>query len=61
MDSLAPRTRVLLAVLGIGLVLLSLVALSYAWSATERVQEQESPEPTWFVPPQSWLEGWSTG
>jgi hypothetical protein len=61
MDSLAPRTRVLLAVLGVMLILLSLLALSYAFGGTERVREQEVPEPTWFVPPQSQFEGWHTG
>ena len=58
MDSLKPQERLLLAILGLALVVLSLLALGYALALPVRVQEQHVPDPTLFVPPQTLLDGW---
>jgi hypothetical protein len=58
MDALTPRARLLLALLGLLLIFLSLLALSYALGGPERVREQESAEPTWFVPPPESVKEW---
>lgn len=51
---MSPRWRVVLAVVGLVLVALSLVALAYALWPVEPTLERQPLLPTLFVPPQSW-------
>ena len=51
------RWRLALAVVGLLLVCLSLVALVYALTPVDRTREQYRPEPTLFAPPLSKISG----
>ena len=50
-----------LAIVGLGLVLLSCAALAYAFAPAQRATEQIPVAPTLFAPPQSLTIEWGIG